>query len=126
VDWGGTIWAPQLPGLDEWMRVNQAVQRSNGGDPLAGRRLKGWALRAGFSRVDSSASIWCFASDEERAWWGESWSVRAIESDFGRHAREGGFADERALGEISAAWLEWAAAEDGWYAMPHGEIIAHV
>jgi SAM-dependent methyltransferase len=126
VDWGGTIWSPQIPGLDEWMRVNQAVQRSNGGDPLAGRRLKGWALRAGFSRVDSSASIWCFASDEERAWWGESWSVRAVESDFGRHAREGGFADERALDDISAAWLEWAASEDGWYAMPHGEIIAHV
>ena len=25
--------------------------------------------------------------------------------------------------EISAAWLQWAAAPDGWIAIPHGEII---
>ena len=126
VDWGGTVWAPALPGLAEWMRVNQAVQRANGGDPFAGRHLKGWALKAGFERVDSSASIWCFASDEERRWWGESWSVRATESDFGLHARAAGIADDEGLARISAAWLEWTASSDGWYAMPHGEIIAHV
>ena len=27
------------------------------------------------------------------------------------------------LEEISAAWREWAAAEDGWIVIPHGEII---
>ncbi|MDN4615132.1 class I SAM-dependent methyltransferase [Leifsonia sp. F6_8S_P_1B] len=126
VDWGGTMWAPLLPGLGEWMRVNQAVQRANGGEPFAGRLLRSWALEAGFARVDSSASIWCFASDEERRWWGESWSVRVTESDFGRHARDEGIADDAALAEISAAWLEWSRHANGWYGMPHGEIVAHV
>jgi 2-polyprenyl-3-methyl-5-hydroxy-6-metoxy-1,4-benzoquinol methylase len=126
VDWGGTIWAPLLPGLGEWMRINQAVQRYNGGEPFAGRLLKAWALQAGFERVDGSASIWCFASDEERAWWGDSWSVRARESDFATYALDAGLADRADLEAVSAAWLEWAASSQGWYAMPHGEIIAHV
>ena len=126
VDWGGTIWAPALPGLTEWMRINQAVQRNNGGDPCAGRMLTGWALAAGFERVDSGASIWCFASEAERAWWGDSWSVRARESDFATYALASGVADDAALDAVSAAWVEWSVAPDGWYAMPHGEIIAHV
>jgi hypothetical protein len=107
------------------MRINQAVQRYNGGEPFAGRYLKRWALEAGFESIDSSASIWCFASNDERAWWGESWSVRATESDFGRHALDAGIADAAALRDIAAAWLEWSTSADGWYSMPHGEIIAH-
>jgi SAM-dependent methyltransferase len=124
VDWGGTMWAPLLPGLSDWMQANQAIHRANGGEPFAGRSLKRWALEAGFDAVESSASIWCFASDEEREWWGSSWSVRVLESSFATHAVESGIATLAELQAISAAWLEWVKAEDGWYAMPHGEIIA--
>jgi hypothetical protein len=101
------------------------VQRANGGEPFAGRLLRSWALEAGFAHVESSASIWCFASDEDRRWWGESWSVRVTESDFARHARDKGIADDAVLAEISAAWLEWSRHANGWYGMPHGEIVAH-
>jgi hypothetical protein len=27
------------------------------------------------------------------------------------------------LNEISSAWLDWAAARDGWLAIPNGEIL---
>jgi SAM-dependent methyltransferase len=124
VDWGGTMWAPPLPGLAEWMRITQAVQRDNGGEPFAGRFLRAWALDAGFTDVTSSASVWCFASDEERRWWGGLWSERVTESDWGAHAREAGEADAETLDAVSQAWLEWAADASGWYGMPHGEIIA--
>ncbi|MGO4594010.1 class I SAM-dependent methyltransferase [Leifsonia sp. 2TAF2] len=124
VDWGGTMWAPLLPGLAEWMRVNQAVQRANGGEPFAGRLLRGWALDAGFDEVHSSASVWCFASTEERQWWGDSWSVRVTESDFGRHSKDAGIASDVDLASIAEAWREWTRTPSGWYAMPHGEIIA--
>lgn len=126
VDWGGTMWAPLLPGLAEWMRITQAVQRGNGGDPLAGRKLRSWALQAGFAEVDSSASVWCFASDDERSWWGGLWSERVTESDWGTHALEAGLADDGVLSQISDAWLEWARDPAGWYGMPHGEIVARV
>lgn len=124
VDWGGTMWAPLLPGLAEWMRINQTVQRANGGEPFAGRLLRAWALEAGFASVESSASVWCFASDEERRWWGELWSVRVRESDFGRHARDHDVATEQQLASAADAWREWASTPSGWYAMPHGEIVA--
>lgn len=126
VDWGGTMWAPQLPGLSAWMRVNQAVQRANHGEPYAGRLLRGWALEAGFEEVSSSASIWCFASEDDRRWWGESWSVRVVDSDFARHALDHGIASRAELHEIAAAWLEWVRTPSGWYGMPHGEIVARV
>ncbi|WP_295120875.1 methyltransferase domain-containing protein [uncultured Leifsonia sp.] len=126
VDWGGTIWAPVLPGLDEWMRIMQAVQSGNGGEPFAGRMLRSWALEAGFTDVTSSASVWCFASDEERSWWGGLWSERVTSSDWGSHALEAGLADEGLLSLISEAWLEWSRDPSGWYAMPHGEVIARV
>lgn len=126
VDYGGTMWFPRLPGLDEWMRVYDAVHRANGGEPHAGRRLKAWARAAGLSELASTASIWNFSSDADREWWGNSWSVRATESDFARQAIDQGIADRESLRRISSAWLEWAGHPDGWFAMPHGEIIGTV
>jgi SAM-dependent methyltransferase len=124
VDYGGVIWYPQLPGLAQWMSVYREIHYWNGGDPDAGRSLKAWALLAGFDDVTSSASIWCFASDAEREWWGLSWAERATESDFASHAIESGAADLAELHSIADAWRAWVAAPNGWFGMPHGEIIA--
>lgn len=124
VDYGGVMVYPTLQGLSQWMKVYRDVHYWNGGDPDAGRALKAWARLAGFSDVSSSASIWCFASLAEREWWGESWAVRATESTFATHAIEAGVADLADLQAIAAAWRRWAADPDGWFGMPHGEIIA--
>ncbi|KQQ26544.1 MULTISPECIES: methyltransferase domain-containing protein [unclassified Frondihabitans] len=124
VDYRGTIWAPENPGLDHWMTVYQLVHRGNGGEPDAGRHLKSWALEAGLNDLVSSASIWCFSSDEERTWWGDSWSVRALESAFYADAIEKRAATDLDLHAISQAWLAWRDAPDGFFAMPHGELIA--
>jgi SAM-dependent methyltransferase len=124
VDYGGVAWYPELPGLATWMTIYRDVHFWNGGTPDAGRALKAWARLAGFSSVTSSASIWCFASDAEREWWGESWAVRATESNFAAHAIEAGVGDLADLKSIAVAWRQWAADPDGWFGMPHGEILA--
>ena len=124
VDYGGVMVYPKLQELSRWMTVYRKVHYWNGGDPDAGRALKAWARLAGFAEVSSSASIWCFASLAEREWWGESWAVRATESTFATHAIEAGVADLADLQAIAAAWRQWAADPDGWFGMPHGEIIA--
>ncbi|WP_207457302.1 methyltransferase domain-containing protein [Herbiconiux sp. SYSU D00978] len=124
VDYAGVLIHPLPDGLAKWYSTNLAVARANAGDPTAGRRLKAWAIEAGFEDVTSSASIWCFASDEEREWWGGAWAERAIRSDFAAHAKRHGLATDEDLQEMSAAWLEWVAARDGWLGMPHGEILA--
>ena len=126
VDYGGVMIAPVIDGLTEWMRVYRQVHYWNGGDPDAGRSLKSWALAAGFASVSSSASVWCFASDAEREWWGESWAVRVTESDFAAHAIEAGVADLADLKRMAAAWREWVRDPRGWFGMPHGEILARV
>ena len=124
VIYGAASWYPLLPGLDTWMRVYQALARSNSGEPNAGRSLKAWAMEAGFSDVESSASIWCFSDDADRDWWGSAWADRAVESSFAEQSLETDAASQAELQEISAAWTEWVGDDRGWYAMPHGEILA--
>ncbi|HQZ48346.1 MAG TPA: methyltransferase domain-containing protein [Microbacteriaceae bacterium] len=124
VDYEGVIWYPEVPALRTWMDVYLQVHRSHGGEPSAGRRLKAWAREAGFTRVQATGSVWVFASDEEREWWGGSWAERAVASKFATDAIERGFADRATLERIADGWREWATAEDGWLLMPHGELIA--
>jgi len=124
VDYGGVMIYPYLPGLTSWMSTYRDVHYWNGGDPDAGRSLKAWARQAGFRDVAGSASVWCFTTDAEREWWGESWAVRATESAFAAHAIEAGVADLADLQTIATAWRQWARDPDGWFAMPHGEILA--
>ncbi|MDJ0377936.1 methyltransferase domain-containing protein [Cryobacterium sp. PH31-L1] len=124
VDYGGVMIAPNIDGLVDWMRVYREVHYWNGGDPDTGRSLKAWARRAGFTEVTSSASVWCFASDAEREWWGESWAVRVTESNFAAHAIESGVADLADLKRMAVAWREWVRDPNGWFGMPHGEILA--
>lgn len=125
-DYGGVMVYPRLPGLEKWMSTYRDVHYWNGGEPDAGRTLKAWAREAGFHDVAGSASVWCFTTDAEREWWGESWAERATESAFAAHAIEAGVAELTDLQDIAAAWRHWARDPDGWFAMPHGEILARV
>lgn len=123
VDYSGTIWYPLLPGLERWASVYQAVHRSNGGEPDAGRRLVSWARAAGFEDVTATASVWCFASDADRNWWGSMWAARVLESAFAPDAVSKAIATHAELEEISEAWREWSTQDDAVLMMPHGEVI---
>lgn len=124
VDYPGVIWYPLIPALDEWLALYLVTHRSVAGEPAAGRRLKAWAREAGLADVRATASLWLFEDPEDRAWWGGMWADRVLQSAFADAARATG-ADDAVLHRISDGWREWAAAEDGWLLMPHGEIIAH-
>ena len=100
------------------------MARHSGGEPDAGRRLRSWALAAGFQTVTASASAWCYATAEERRWWSGLWADRTIHSAYAHRAVDGGHATQAELDAIAAAWREWGAAEDGWFAVLHGEILA--
>ncbi|GAA2242339.1 methyltransferase domain-containing protein [Herbiconiux moechotypicola] len=124
VDYGGALIHPPLPGLMRWRTVYDAVHRSNGGDPWAGRSLKAWAIDAGFTEVETTASTWCFATDAERAWWGGLWADRTLQSAFGPRALEIGAATAGELDEISGAWRQWVHEPSGVFVFPHLEIVA--
>ncbi|WP_353116058.1 class I SAM-dependent methyltransferase [Microbacterium sp.] len=123
-DYAGFFWFPLLPELDEWLRLYRAAARANGGEPDAGRRLLSWAREAGFSDITATASTWCYATPADRAWWGGMWADRILESALTRQLLDSGMATEADLRGISDAWRAWADAGDGWFLVPHGEIIA--
>ena len=122
-DYGGFIWFPRLPALDLWRELYERAARAHDGEPDAGRRLLSWAQEAGFDDITPTGSLWCFATAETRDWWGGLWADRILHSGMGQELLRLGLASSAQLEEISAAWREWSAAPDGWFAIPHGEII---
>ncbi len=125
-DYQAMTWYPAIPALEEWMTLYQAVARRNDAEPNAGRHLLAWARQAGFDRTVVSASVWCFATAEDRAWWGGLWAERIVSSALAVQAVEYGLASEPDLGRLSQGWQEWAAHPDAWFAVLNGELILPV
>ncbi|WP_431866993.1 class I SAM-dependent methyltransferase [Microbacterium paraoxydans] len=123
-DYAGFLWFPVLPEIDRWLALYRAAARANGGEPDAGRRLLSWARAAGFEDVSATASTWCYATPSERAWWGGMWADRILESALARQLVDEEMASAADLQEISDAWKRWSDDGDGWFLVPHGEILA--
>jgi len=126
VDYAAPTWFPADEGLDRWLRLYSQVARRNRAEPDAGRRLRSWAHAAGLRDVTATTSAWCYASDAERDWWRNSWAGRATASSFAEQAVGYGLATPAELDEVATAWLRWAAANDGWLGMLHGELLIQV
>src|SRR6201998_4163669 len=118
-DYAGFIWFPCLPALDLWLAVYKKAPRATRGEPDAGRHLLSWALAAGFDDVTPTGSLWCYATAATREWWGGMWADRILHSGVAREMLSLGLATTAQLEEISAAWRTWAAAPDGWLAIPN-------
>ena len=125
-DYAAMTWFPADPRLDHWLALYRQVARGNGAEPDAGRRLLSWARSAGYRDVTSTASVWCYATDEERAWWGDLWADRITQSAIAHHALSGGFANQQDLDDIAAGWRHWATQEDGWFGVLNAEILCRV
>ena len=123
-DYLAFAWYPLVPGVAEWRELYVALARANGGAPDAGRRLLSWAHEAGFEDVTASSTTWCFATSEDRAWWGGMWADRITGSAIARQALSSAMADQDDLDRMAEAWRTWAASDDGWFSVLHGEILA--
>ncbi|MFJ4918800.1 methyltransferase domain-containing protein [Streptomyces sp. NPDC088725] len=122
-DYGAFTWFPGIPALDGWLDLYRRVARANGGEPDAGRRLLSWAREAGFTDITPTATAWCFATTEDRAWWSGLWADRTVASVYAELAVGGGHASSGRLTEIAEAWRDWGSRADGWFMVPHGEIL---
>jgi len=123
-DYEAMTWYPASPPMDAWLAMYDPVARANEGEPNAGRFLLSWAHAAGFTDVRAGASTWCYATPEDRKWWGELWADRITESAISKQAVEIGAATRAELEEMAAAWRRWTTEPDGWFAVLHGEILA--
>src|SRR5262249_22465319 len=75
-----------------------------------GRRLLAWAHEAGFTDVTPSATVWCFATPDDREYWGGMWSERVVASSFAAQAVESGLSTRDDLERMSRAVGEWRGA----------------
>jgi SAM-dependent methyltransferase len=125
-DYAAMTWYPADPALEQWRSTYRSVARSFGAEPDAGRRLLRWAHAAGSTDVVASASVWCFATPEDRRWWGGLQADRIVDSDIAHHALTASLATEDDLRRMAAAWRTWAEAPDGWFAVLHGEVLCRV
>jgi ubiquinone/menaquinone biosynthesis C-methylase UbiE len=122
-DYDAFTWYPGDSRLVRWLELYREIARANRGEPDAGRYLLSWARQAGFAEIDASASVWCFATPQDRDWWGSLWADRMTTSAIGKQAVREGRATQEELAGMADAWREWAAADDGWFAVLHGELI---
>ncbi len=125
-DYGAMVWYPDVPALRDWLALYQRVARANGGEPDAGRRLHVWTREAGLGERTVSSSTWTFASSEERAWWGGLWADRTVNSSYAASVIDGGHGTPGDLAAIASGWRDWAAHQDGWFSVVHGEVLCRV
>ncbi|HEU0101014.1 MAG TPA: methyltransferase domain-containing protein [Mycobacteriales bacterium] len=125
-DYAAMTWHPASPAIDRWLEIYRAAARAHAAEPDAGRRLLGWAQAAGFNEIVPSASVWCFATPEDREWWGGMQADRIVASRIAGEAVDRGLARTEELAEMAAGWRAWAASEDGWFAVLHGELLCKV
>ncbi|KAI8623812.1 ubiE/COQ5 methyltransferase [Xylariaceae sp. FL1651] len=126
-DYKTFAWYPELPGLERWGGVYQAVAKANGAEPNAARYLKAWAKEAGFGQEDVTFSwdVWNY-QDEEAVAFAKAWTERTLHSTFATKARDAGFATEEDLKHISDTWREWGEMDDAFIVIPNGEILCRV
>jgi len=125
-DYGAFRWYPDERAIERWLGLYRMIARRNTGEPDAGRFLLAWAHAAGFDDVVPGASVWCFATPDDRAWWGGLWADRMTDSAIARQAVAEGLATPRELRDIADGWRRWAAHSDAWFAVVHGEILCRV
>ena len=125
-DYSAMTWYPASAGLTRWLDLYQEVARSDSGEPDAGRRLRSWALQVGFGEVIASGSVWCFANDDDVAWWSQTWAQRVTGSSFADQATAGGFTDSAELELLAEAWRDWGRVPEAWFVVVHGEVLCTV
>ncbi|KZT09719.1 S-adenosyl-L-methionine-dependent methyltransferase [Laetiporus sulphureus 93-53] len=127
-DFATVTFFPESETMEKHRDLHLRTARALGGEPLAGRRLVSWAMKAGFERsaITASASAWCYSTPEERALWSTLWADRVLKSSFATQVLELGFGTQEDLEEIAQAVRDWGAHEDGWIGVMHGEVLCRV
>ncbi|HEY6424160.1 MAG TPA: hypothetical protein VIY28_13110 [Pseudonocardiaceae bacterium] len=75
------------------------------------------------AQITASATVWCFAAPEERAWWGTLWADRVTSSALADQALDRNLATRDDLDGLADGWRQWAVHDDGWFAVLNGEVL---
>lgn len=122
-DYAAMRWYPDDPGLDAWRSLYRRLAQENGHEPDAGRVIMAWANEVGFRSVEPSIGVWCFATPDDRRWWGTTWADRIVNTAIAEQALDRGHATKAELEVMAAAWLRWVDDPNGWFGVMHGQLV---
>lgn len=123
-DYGTMVHDPHDPLIDKWLDLYHQIARHNGGQPDAGRRLRGWVSQAGFIDITPSTSTWTYSTDAAVDRWRQLWTSRLRQARMGRDLVREGMASQEEVMEMAAAFDSWAEADEPFFAFLHGEVLA--
>ncbi|GAA5952721.1 hypothetical protein JCM8115_002331 [Rhodotorula mucilaginosa] len=121
-DRGTFVYFPPDKTLERFDHLWYEVARAGGGEPDAGRRLKAWAVEAGFA--NDKVTVTAGNSTPEVREWSQMCAARTRDSDFAKKAVELELATQDELREMAEAWKRWGEQDGAWYGYLHGELIA--
>jgi SAM-dependent methyltransferase len=116
-DYATMPFAPDDRRLDRFFEIYDAVARRNGGEPNAGRYLRGWLLEAGYVDVEISTATWTYVTRDDVENWGHSWADRVTNSSLGEQAISYGIASQAELQDVAAAWREWTTKPSAFFSL---------
>ena len=124
-DWAGRISWPEYPAIDKYHEIQEKGVSHTGGSLRIGRQLRGLMNQAGcYSHVETSASCVYYPrpdqSCQERA---DVWIERLWNSPLFRQAVELGWVSQPELEEMEAAFKDWGAHPDAFYANGRVEAV---
>jgi ubiquinone/menaquinone biosynthesis C-methylase UbiE len=120
-DWGGRIYAPSTPLLDQWWAHTVKIREHNGGNPFLGRHLRRLLREAGFERVIAAASTWTAGTREEIALCATF--LKAQLGGFASTAVSEGLIDRAGIERVAAEIDTWAKSDDAFYVDTYCEAV---
>lgn len=123
-DYGTMVHDPHDPLIDRWLELYHQIARRNGGEPDAGRRLRGWASAAGFVDITPSTSTWTYSTAAAVDRWRRLWTSRLRQARMGRDLVREEIATPQEVEEMAAAFDSWAETDEPFFAFLHGEVLA--
>lgn len=124
VDWGTASYWPPDPWIDRFVEAHLKTWYRNGGEPRMGPRLRALFNAAHVADLQITASVWCYATPDETAEWGNSYAERLLTSPMGERAVEYGYATRSDLEAMAAAFRAWAVHPDAFWAFIHVAALA--
>jgi len=122
-DWGGRIYAPQIPLLEKWWPLTVRVRQRNGGNPFMGRHLHRLLREAGFQRTEMSASTWTAGTVEEIQLCAAF--LKAQLRGFASTVLQEQWMDQSSLDAVTDEFDLWSARQDAFYMDTYCEVLGY-
>jgi len=118
IDWGGHVFAPPDPLIEEAVTLYVKALRRNGANPWRGRELRALLRTAGFTRVVASAGAGdILGTPQGTREFGELWAGLLTRPEFIDQMSQLGWADRLRLEEMAAASRAWGEQPDAFWVL---------